>query len=79
MIKKISKQKIELDIGINLIHITDKKRITHFAKSENIKCLPSNNTDDMLNKFLNHFMKTVRKILNFVIQAVVLYMKALKN
>ena len=49
---KISEQKIQLDIGINLIHITDKKRITHFTKSENIKCLPSNNTDDILNKLL---------------------------
>ena len=29
-----------------------KKRITHFTKSENIKCLPSSNTDDMLNKLL---------------------------
>ena len=49
---KISEQKIQLDIGINLIHITDKQRITHFTKSDNIKCLPSSNTDHILNKLL---------------------------
>ena len=50
--KKITEQKIQLDIGINYIHITDNKRITHFTKSDNIKCLPSSNTDDILNKLL---------------------------
>ena len=33
---KISEQKIQLDIGINLIHITDKQRILHFT---NLKIL----------------------------------------
>ena len=41
-----------MDIGISYIHISDNKRITHFTKSENIKCLPSSNTDDILNKLL---------------------------
>ena len=50
--KKTSEQKIQLAIGINLIHIIDKKRISHFTKSENVKCLPSSNTDDILNKLL---------------------------
>ena len=45
--KKMTEQKIQLDIAINLIHIIDKKRITHFTKSENINCLPSSNTDDI--------------------------------
>ena len=52
MKKIITEQKIQLDIGINYIHITDNKRITHFTKSENIKCLPSSNTDDILNVLL---------------------------
>ena len=43
---------MQLDIGINYIHITDNKRITHFTKSDNIKCLPSSNTDDILDKLL---------------------------
>ena len=50
--KKITEQKIQLDIGINYIHITDNKRITHFTKSDNIKCLPSSKTDDILNVLL---------------------------
>ena len=50
--RKITEQKIQLDIGINLVHITDNKRITFFTKSENIKCLPSNNTEDILNELL---------------------------
>ena len=49
---KISEQKIQFDIGINLIHITDKQRITHFSISDNIKCFPSNNVDHILNKLL---------------------------
>ena len=49
---KISEQKMQFDIGINLIHITDKKRITHFSISDNIKCFPSNNVDHILNKLL---------------------------
>ena len=49
---KIAEQKIQLDIGINYMHITDKQRILHFTKSENIKCLPSSNTDHILNELL---------------------------
>ena len=49
---KISEQKIQLDIGINFIHITDKQRIIYFTKSDNIKCLPSSNIQDVLNKLL---------------------------
>ena len=52
MKKKKTEQKIQLDIGINYIHITDNKRIIHFTKSENIKCLPSNNTVNILNELL---------------------------
>ena len=50
--KKATEQKTQLDIRINYVHITDNKRITHFAKSENIKCLPSSNADDILNELL---------------------------
>ena len=48
----MTEQKIQLDVGINYIHITGNKRITHFTKSDNIKCLPSSNTDDILNILL---------------------------
>ena len=41
-------QKPKLDIGINMVHISKQKRITHFLHSDNIICLPSNNTNDVL-------------------------------
>ena len=50
--KKTTEQKIQLDIGINLVHITDGKRMRFYTKSENIKCLPSSNTEDLLNELL---------------------------
>ena len=50
--KKTTEQKVQLDIGINLVHIIDNKRIRFYTKSENIKCLPSSNTEDVLNELL---------------------------
>ena len=50
--KKTTEQKMQLDIGINLVHIIDNKRIRFYTKSENIKCLPSSNTEDILNELL---------------------------
>ena len=50
--KKTTEQKIQLDIGINLVHIIDNKRIRFYTNSENIKCLPSSNTEDILNELL---------------------------
>ena len=50
--KKTTEQKLQLDIGINLVHITDNKRIRFYTKSENIKYLPSSNTEDILNELL---------------------------
>ena len=48
-------------MGINLVHITDNKRITFHTKSENIKCLPLSNTDDILNKLLTSFYKNYQE------------------
>ena len=50
--KKTTEQKLQLDIGINLVHIIDNKRIRFYTKSENIKYLPSSNTEDILNELL---------------------------
>ena len=36
--KKIFNQKIQLDIAINLIHLTKSNRITFYVKSKNIEC-----------------------------------------
>ena len=37
---KLFEQKIQLDIGINMVHISEQKRITHFSRSDNVICLP---------------------------------------
>ena len=50
--KKTTEQKLQLDIGINLVHIIDNKRIRFYTKSENIKYLPPSNTEDILNELL---------------------------
>ena len=48
-------QKIQLDIGINMVHISEQKRITHFSRSDNVICLPSSNTSDIINQLLTSF------------------------
>ena len=49
---KLFEQKIQLDIGINMVHISEQKRITHFSRSGNVICLPSSNTNDIINQLL---------------------------
>ena len=49
---KLYEQKIQLDIGINMVHISEQKRITHFSRSDNVICLPSSNTSDIINQLL---------------------------
>ena len=55
--KKISDQKIQLDIAINLRHITKNDRITFYVKSKNIVCLPSDNSEDILEQLINSLRK----------------------
>ena len=49
---KLFEQKIQLDIGINMVHISEQKRITHFSRSDDVICLPSSDTNDILNQLL---------------------------
>ena len=49
---KVHEQKIQLDIGFNMVHISDNRRITHFSRSDNIICMPSNNTNEVLDQLL---------------------------
>ena len=49
---KLNEQKIQLNIGINMVHISEQKRITHFSRSDNVICLPSSNTNDLLHQLL---------------------------
>ena len=46
-------QKIQVDIGFNMVHIDDKRRITHFSKSDNIICRPSSDTSKILDELLS--------------------------
>ena len=55
--KKISHQKIQLDIAINLRHITKSDRITFYVKSKNIIYLPSDNSEDILKQIINSLCK----------------------
>ena len=45
---KVHEQKIQLDIGFNITHISDERRITHFSRSDNVICRPSSDTNEIL-------------------------------
>ena len=45
---KLYEQKIQLDMGINMVHISEQKRITHFSWSDNVICLPSSDTNQII-------------------------------
>ena len=45
--KKTSSHKIQLDIAINLIHLTNSDKITFYVKPKNVVCLPSDESEDI--------------------------------
>ena len=49
---KVYEQKIQIDIGFNMIHISDNRKITHFSRSDNVVCMPSSNTNEILEQLL---------------------------
>ena len=49
---KVYEQKIQIDIGFNMIHISNNRRITHFSRSDNEICRPSSNTNKLLRQLL---------------------------
>ena len=55
--KKVSNQKIQLDIEINLVHLTKSDRIAFYVKSKNIECHPSDNSEDILNQLFDSLLK----------------------
>ena len=55
--KKTSSHKIQLDIAINLVHLSKSDRITFYVKSKSIVCLPSDNSKDILNQVTNTLLK----------------------
>ena len=49
---KVYEQKVQLDLGFNMIHLSDSRRITHFSRSDNVICRPSSNTNEIINQLL---------------------------
>ena len=45
-------QKIEIDICFNTVHISDKRKITHLLRSDNVICMPSSNSNEILGQLL---------------------------
>ena len=41
-------KKIPIDISFNMTHISDNRSITHFSGSDNVICMPSSNTNEIL-------------------------------
>ena len=56
---KLYEQKIQLDMGINMVHISEQKRITHFSKSNNVICLPSSDTNKITNQLLTSLYEKI--------------------
>ena len=59
--KKITEQKIQLDVGISLTHIIDNRRIKFYSRSKNVICLPSSNTEDVLIQLTTPLQYTFRE------------------
>ena len=54
---KAYEQKIQIDIGFNMVHISNKRRLTHFSCSDNVICMPSSNTNEILEQLLTSLYK----------------------
>ena len=55
--KKTTSHKIQLDIAINLVHLSKSDRITFYVKSKNIVCLPSDDSEDILNQLIESLLE----------------------
>ena len=74
---KAYEQKIQIDIGFNMVHISNKRRIRHFSCSDNVICMPSSNTNEILEQLLtsllekfNDNLQLSRESSNFVYESV---------
>ena len=54
---KVYEQKIQLDLGFNMVDISDSRRITHFSRSDNVICMPSSNTNVITEQLLTSLHK----------------------
>ena len=50
--KMMHEQKVQSDIGFNIVHIDDKRRNTHFSSSDNMTCILSSDTSKILDLLL---------------------------
>ena len=58
---KTYEQKVQVDMGFNMLHISNNKRITHFSRSVNVICMPSSNTNEILEQLLTSFYEKFNK------------------
>lgn len=79
MIKKDLTNKIQLDVAINLKHLTKGHIISFHVKSNNITCTPTDNTDDILNQLYASLYIITKKKLSFVEQIAAMYSITLKD
>lgn len=77
--KKRFTNKIQLDVAINLKHLTKRHIISFHVKSNYITCTPTDNTDDILNELMCHFYIIMKKKLSFVEQIPAMYSIALTD
>ena len=49
---KVYEQKIQLDLGFNMVDISDNRRITHSSRSDNVIYRPSSNTNEIIEELL---------------------------
>ena len=54
---KVYEQKIQLDLGFNMVDISDSRRITGFSRSDNAICRPSSNTNEKPDQLLTSLHK----------------------
>ena len=71
---KVYEQKIQLDLSFSMVHISDSRRITHFSRSDNIICMPSSNTNQIIEQLLTSLHEKFDD--DFVLSRVVMCMRA---
>ena len=68
-----------MDIGLNMTHISDNRRITYFSRSDNVICMPSSNRNEILDQLLTSLRESSMMTYNCRVKVTVLYLKVWKN
>ena len=72
---KAYEQKIQIDIGFNMVQISNKRRSMHFSRSDNVIYMQSSNTNEILEQLLTFCMKDIKMTYNYLVKLAVLCMK----